>query len=125
MPTPIDKNVTRRCPEIKDSDGRQLEVTLNEKDGGTIALRFVGIRTPPLEVSLRTLMKSAELAAEGEDLNVQPGWEDTMVTLLADFGKQVQAIIDQVKADAQPIPEPDENFDEEVDEPEDEDLDDL
>jgi ribosomal silencing factor RsfS len=70
-------------------------------------------------------MKSAELAAEGEDLNVQPGWEDTMVTLLADFGKQVQAIIDQVKADAQPIPEPDENFDEEVDEPEDEDLDDL
>lgn len=121
MPTTIDKKVTRRCPDIKDDEGRQLEITLNDKNGGTVALRFVGLRSDPIEVPIKTLVKAALLTQEGEDLDVQPGWEDTMIDLFSKFCEDVTAIVDNVKDAARPAriqPSEDE-------ENEDEDLDDL
>ena len=97
MATTIDKNVTRRAPEITDSEGRPLEVTLNEKNGGTVALRFVGLRSDPLEVSLKTLAKAAALASEGEDLNVQPGWEVELAQMMTTFQNDLQALLARVK----------------------------
>ena len=59
MATKLDKPVTRRVPEITNGEGRALEATLTPEDGGSIALRWVGLRREPSMFRLKDLAERA------------------------------------------------------------------
>ena len=59
MATKLDKPVTRRVPEITNGEGRALEATLTPEDGGSIALRWVGLRREPSTFRLKDLADRA------------------------------------------------------------------
>ena len=59
MATKLDKPVTRRVPEITNGEGRALEATLTPEDGGSIALRWVGLRREPSMFRLKDLADRA------------------------------------------------------------------
>jgi len=44
MATNLEKPVTRRVPEITNDEGRALEASLTPDNGGSVALRWVGLR---------------------------------------------------------------------------------
>lgn len=61
MATDISKNVTRRCPGIVNDDGRALDAKLHEEDGGSLTLKWVGLkRTHEHTFSLQELIEFAE-----------------------------------------------------------------
>ena len=61
MATKLDKPVTRRVPEITNDEGRALEATLTPEDGGSIALRWVGLRREPSTFRLKDLAERADV----------------------------------------------------------------
>ena len=61
MATKLDKPVTRRVPEITNGEGRALEATLTPEDGGSIALRWVGLRREPSMFRLKDLAERADV----------------------------------------------------------------
>ena len=61
MATKLDKPVTRRVPEITNGEGRALEATLTPEDGGSIALRWVGLRREPSTFRLKDLAERADV----------------------------------------------------------------
>lgn len=59
MATILEKPVTRRVPEITNDEGRALEASLTPDNGGSVALRWVGLRREPNMVRLRDLAEGA------------------------------------------------------------------
>jgi len=65
--TTLDKPVSRECPEITNDDGRVLQVTLDPEDGGTLGLKWKGLRAGSgFELGLGMLMRFAEKKASGQ-----------------------------------------------------------
>ena len=59
--TTIDKSVSRSCPGVTNDDGRELTVRLHEEDGGTLTLKWKGLRkTDEIDIALGDLMDFAE-----------------------------------------------------------------
>lgn len=64
--TILDKPLARECPEIVNDEGRELQATLTTEDGGTLALKWKGLRaSASLELGLGMLMRFAEKKASG------------------------------------------------------------
>lgn len=69
--TTIDKSVSRSCPGVTNDDGRELTVRLHEEDGGTLTLKWKGLRkTEEIDVSLADLMDFAENGVPGVEQSV-------------------------------------------------------
>lgn len=61
MATPIDRAVTRRCPDITNEDDRALAARLDEEEGGSLHLKWVGLgKSSEHTFSLRELIDFAE-----------------------------------------------------------------
>lgn len=61
MATTIDKDVLRRCPDITSPDGRALDARLHDADGGSITLKWVGLKSSHEHTfALRELIDYAE-----------------------------------------------------------------
>ena len=59
MATNLEKPVTRRVPEITNDEGRALEASLTPDNGGSVALRWVGLRREPSMFRLQDLAEGA------------------------------------------------------------------
>jgi hypothetical protein len=68
---PLEKRILRRCPGVVDGRGRELEVSLDPADGGSILLRWSGDKGGPFRtVPLRDLALDdapGTVAEEGAD----------------------------------------------------------
>jgi len=47
---PLNKRITRRCPEIADERGKDLEVSLDPANGGQVLLRWSGDKGGPFKI---------------------------------------------------------------------------
>jgi len=64
--TTIDRQVTRRCPEITNGEGRPLEIRLSDLNGGSIHLKWVGLRRGSEHtVDILEMMNCIELPEAG------------------------------------------------------------
>lgn len=64
--TPLDKNISRECPGILNSEGRPLQVTLTPEEEGTLVLKWKGLRAnSSFELGLGMLIRFAEKKAAG------------------------------------------------------------
>lgn len=65
--TTLEKAVARECPEITNDEGRPLQATLDPEDGGTLCLKWKGLRSESgFELGLGMLMNFAEKKASGQ-----------------------------------------------------------
>lgn len=69
--TPLtDTPLQRSCPDIA-QDGKHLIAALDNREGGTLSLRWSRSRDEPLDVCLAELMAWGEAQARGEEPAVQ------------------------------------------------------
>ncbi len=96
--TPVtDTPLQRSCPDVT-QNGKHLIAALDNREGGTLSLRWSRSRDEPLDVSLAELMAWGEAQARGED-PAQQSQEDPAPAGPKQSGKPVKTGIDFVAWD--------------------------
>ncbi len=93
--TPITSKVSRSCPAIQNPEGRELHVTLDDTEGGSLHLKWKGLRKDAeVEVSLADLMHYAEHGVPGVD---DTGSEPVPETVAASPGTGLPKSVDKTQ----------------------------